>query len=54
MNIAKFPITLVFEEHLHTPASENNNKKRFIGKTTGDNDHYMINMGGQRSKIGGN
>ena len=28
--------------------------KRFIGKVTGHNDHYMINMGGQRPKIGGN
>ena len=23
-------------------------KKRFIGKATGHNDHYMIGMGGQR------
>ena len=29
-------------------------KKRFIGKVTGHNDHYMINMGGQRPKIGYN
>ena len=29
-------------------------KKGFIGKGTGHNDHYMINMGGQRPKIGGN
>ena len=29
-------------------------KKRFLGKTTGHNDHYMINMGGQRPKIGSN
>ena len=28
--------------------------KRFIGKSTGHNDHYMIKMGGQRPKIGGN
>ena len=42
-----------FEEYLHTAASENN-KKRFLGKVTGHNDHYMINMGGQRPKIGGN
>ena len=26
--------------------------KRFLGKTTSDNDHYMINMGSQRPKIG--
>ena len=29
-------------------------KKRFLGKATGYNDHYMINMGGQRPKTGGN
>ena len=29
-------------------------KKRFLGKATGHNDHYMINMSGQRLKIGGN
>ena len=28
-------------------------KKRFLGKATGHNDHY-ISMGGQMSKIGGN
>ena len=43
-----------FEEHLRTTPCENNNKKRFLGKTTGHNDHYMINMGGQRSQTGGN
>ena len=43
-----------FEEHLRTTASENNNKKRFLGKATSRNDHYMINMGGQRPKIGSN
>ena len=31
-----------------------NKKKRFLGKATGHNDHYMINMGSQRPKIGGN
>ena len=40
-----------FEEHLHMPASENNNK-RFIGKTAGHNNHYRINMGCQSPKIG--
>ena len=30
------------------------NKKRFLEEATGHNDHYMINMGGQRPKIGGN
>ena len=29
-------------------------KIRFLGKATGHSDHYMINMGGQRLKIGGN
>ena len=43
-----------FEEHLRTAAPENNNKKRFRRKVTGHNDHYIINMGGQRPKIGGN
>ena len=28
--------------------------KKYLGKATGHNDHYMINMGGQRPKIGGN
>ena len=28
--------------------------KRLLGNATGHNDHYMINMGGQRPKIGGN
>ena len=41
-----------FEEHLRTTASENNNKKRFLGKANSINDNYMINMGGQRPKIG--
>ena len=41
-----------FEEHLCTTASEND-KDRFLGKATGHNDHYMINMGSQRPKIGG-
>ena len=29
-------------------------KKRFLGKATSHNDHYMINMGGQRPKAGSN
>ena len=41
-----------FEEHLHAAASGND--KRFLEKATSHNDHYMINMGGQSSKIGGN
>ena len=28
--------------------------KRLLGKVTGHNDHYIINMGGQRPKIDGN
>ena len=31
-----------------------NKKKRFLGKSTGHNDHYMINMGGERAKTGSN
>ena len=31
-----------------------NKKKRFLGKATNHNDHYMINIGGQRLKIGSN
>ena len=27
-------------------------KKRFLGKATGHNDHFMINMSDQRPKIG--
>ena len=29
-------------------------KKRLLGKATGHNGHYMINMGSQRLKISGN
>ena len=29
-------------------------KKRFIGKATSRNGHYIMNMGGQRPKIGSN
>ena len=29
-------------------------KKRFLGKATGHNDHHMMNIGGQRPKIGSN
>ena len=41
-----------FEEHLCMAASENN--KIFLRNATCHNDHYMINMGGQRSKTGSN
>ena len=38
-----------------SPGNKNNiNKKGFLGKVIDHNDHYMINMGGQRPKIGGN
>ena len=29
-------------------------QKGFLGKANSHNDQYMINMGGQRPKIGGN
>ena len=29
-------------------------KSRFLGKATGHIDHYMISVGGQRPKTGGN
>ena len=29
-------------------------KEIFLGKATGHNDHYMMNIGGQRPKSGGN
>ena len=54
VNNTKFLIMLVFEEHMHTAASENNNKKIFLGKATNHFDHCMINMGGQRPQIGRN
>ena len=28
--------------------------KTFLGKSTGHDDHYMMSLGGQRPKIGGN
>ena len=34
--------------------NKNNIKKKILGKATGHNDHYMINMGGQKPKTGGN
>ena len=50
----KISKTPAFEEHLRLPVSENNDKKRFLGKANNPNNHYMINMGGQRPKIGCN
>ena len=29
-------------------------EKTFLGKATGQHDHYIINIGGQRPKIGAN
>ena len=43
-----------FEEHLRTAASGNNNKKSFLGKAIGHNDHYLIKMGSQRPRISSN
>ena len=40
---------ICFEKHLRMGSSENN-KEKFLGKATSHNDHYMINMGGQRPK----
>ena len=34
--------------------NKNDNNKRFIGKATSHNDHYMTNMGSQMEKINGN
>ena len=34
--------------------NDNINKRRFLGKANGHNDHYMINMGRQRLKINSN
>ena len=35
-------------------ATSENDKDRFLGKANSRHDHYMINMGGQRPKIGNN
>ena len=40
-----------FEEHVHMAAFEN---KKFLGKATAHNDHYMISMSDQRLKVDGN
>ena len=34
--------------------NKDNINKKFFGKSTGYNDHYVRNMGSQRPKIGGN
>ena len=47
-------ISTCFEEQQHTAASENNNKKRFLGHATRHHDHYIIHTGGQRPKSGSN
>ena len=55
VNVFKFKenkFKIVSKEFL---GNKNNiNKKIFLGKATSHSDHYMINMGGQRLKIGGN
>ena len=38
-----------FEKHLHMATSENYSNI-FLGKATIHNDHYTINMGGQRQR----
>ena len=52
-NIAKFLITTVLK-NICVRLLLKIIKKRFLAKTTGHNDHYMINMGGQRPKIRNN
>ena len=51
---SKISYDACFEEYLRTAASENNNKKSFLGKGTDHSKRYTINIGGQRPKIGGN
>ena len=46
----KFSSNNCFEEHLRTAASENDKKKDFFEKPPA-NDHYLIDMDGQRPKI---
>ena len=55
MNIAKFLATTVLK-NINIQLLLKIIKRIFLGKATSHNDHYMINMGGQRKrpKIGGN
>ena len=48
----KTDLSFVFSKSLNS--KENSKKKTFLGKATGHNDHYMIDMGGQRQKIDSN
>ena len=53
----KIPNSTCFEEHLHLEEHQLLKiiiKKRFLGKPTDHNGHYMINMGDQVPKIGSN
>ena len=42
------------KEFLGNKNNINKKKKRFLGKATSHNDHYIINMSSQRPKIGSN
>ena len=53
MNIATFLITPVLK-NISVKLLVKIIKKIFLGKATSHNDHYMVDMGGQRPKIGSN
>ena len=53
MNIATFLITPVLK-NISVKLLLKIIKKIFLGKATSHNDHYMVDMGGQRPKIGSN
>ena len=53
-NIAKFLITTVLKNIPVWLRLKIMIKKRFLGKVTSHNYHYMINMGSQRPNIGNN
>ena len=46
----KISINTCFEEHVRTAASDNYNKKRFLGKATGHNDHLHDKYGQSNAK----
>ena len=55
VNVFKFQENKFKDHSKEFLGNKNNiNKKRFLGKATGHNDHCMINMGGQRPQIGSN
>ena len=55
VNVFKFQENKFKDHSKEFLGNKNNiNKKRFLGKATSHSDHYMINMDGQRLKIGGN